>query len=246
MHMNPHPLRRMMFAVALAAGTVLLLGGIAAAKVSVSQSSVPGDATAGEPFEVTFRIEDHDGAFKGVDTMKVVAEDLAGGEPLAFEALLDGDTFKAEVTLPTEGNWALLVVNEDLEFRQDLATVKVEANPAAAVTNGQFTASMQGMREQITKEVSATVDDRFAKMSAEIDTLSKQVGTLQAERDTLQKQVGNLETQLAQPPATEESGMSAWLAALIGAATALVTLAGAWAVLNHRLPRLRPVSAEAR
>src|SRR5688572_9368874 len=97
--------RRIVASAGVALLVTLLLGSVAWAKVGVSSQSVPDEVNAGDVFPVTFQIEDHDGVMQGVDTMKVVAQSLSSKEELAFEALLDGDTFVANLSLPTSGTW---------------------------------------------------------------------------------------------------------------------------------------------
>jgi hypothetical protein len=239
----------------LAAASVALLtllwASIAYAKVGAVDVSIPDDVVAGEQFEVTFTMEDHDGMLTDDATLAVTAENLSTGERLTFPATHVSDPYhwSAQLVLPGEGTWVMKLVGDQLGFQQDLASVFAEANPGLGISRGQLDAAITDATEPLRKQISSmageldTLQEQVTSLSGERYSLQDQVTNLTSERDTLVKRITNVETaQAAQP---DESGSGWWLAAVIGALAGAATAGGATLLAVRRGLIRRPAMVPA-
>jgi hypothetical protein len=204
-------LRRSIVLTGIVVAAIVALTVPAFAKVGVTGVEIPPDTTAGQPFEVSFTMEDHDGGLSEDSQMTVLAQHIATGETQEFEATPTGDKFhwSARLTLPVDGSWVITVEERTLGFRQELRSISVAANATAGITPAEL--------ERAIDEATGSLNQQMSAMTLEIDQLQKQLGALAADRDVLQKQVAQLQSS---PPAAE-SGTSWWLAAIAAAAAAI-------------------------
>jgi hypothetical protein len=218
--------RRSLFATGIVVVALLALTVPALAKMGVTGVDIPPDTTAGQPFEVTFTMEDHDGGLSEDSQMVVLARNSSTGETLEFAATPKGDKFHwtAQLTLPTDGSWVLTVEEPKLGFRQNLRSIAVAANPSLGVTRAELDSTIADATAPLTQQISG--------MTLEIDQLRKQLGTLTAERDVLQKQIADLRS--APVPAAAESSVDWWLAALVGAVAAAIVMAAGFTFATRR------------
>jgi hypothetical protein len=212
--------RRIALGAGIALLAALMLGSAAVAKTALTSSSIPADPVAGEPFQVGFTLENHDGIAIDDQVFKVTATSLGTGETLAFEALPRDGSWTATVTLPESGTWFLKVVNENLGFQQELAATFAAPAPAAPVTTEQLSTALEGARAEIARDFSVQYAGRLTALETDVTTLQKSVAEVAGQRDALQAQNDSLRASI-----DARSDFSPWLAALIGAAAALATLA---------------------
>jgi hypothetical protein len=233
--------RRIAFGAGIALLALLALSSAAVAKTALTSSSIPEEPVAGEPFQVGFTLENHDGLVLDDVTFKVTATSVASGETLAFEALPNSDSWSATVTLPDSGTWLLKVVNEDLGFQQDMAGVFVAEPASAVVSPDQLNTAIAEARVGIAADLDAQYATRFAALETELTTLQKSMADIGVERDALQAENASLQASLD----AQSSGLSVWQAALIGAVVAAATLAAGFALALRRgiLRRERPAVA---
>jgi peptidoglycan hydrolase CwlO-like protein len=228
--------RSLVLVVAVLIVTAVLTSSVGA-KTFISEHNLPAETTAGQPFEVTFTIEDHGDTISASTPMVVTARKLASDDILKFDARSQGDAshWTATVTLPGEGTWALAVEATEIGFLQDLPSVHALPDPAAPVTRAQLDAAITSATEGLTKQVQS--------LNAEIDGLHKQISSLNTERDLLQKQVAGL--QATPPVEASGSGPSWWLVAAVGAVAGAVVTAGGYVVTSRRwfATRSEPVAA---
>lgn len=226
----------------------LALAASAAAKMNLSSSTVPGETTAGEPFEVTFTIEDHDGRLTEASEIIVFARPsgvTAAPEhsPEVYaEPVGDPYHWRATMTIDDPGAWTLVVTEKQIGFRQDLATIDVAVNPAAAVTYGQFDSALSATTTEFDKQLSglSVAIDTLATQVGEIDTLQQQIANLASERDRLNKQIADLHA--AQSARTTDDSTPWWLAAILGAAAAITVMAAGYVASRRGFVRRRALA----
>ena len=211
--------RRYSLATLSALAALLLAGGLASAKTSVTSSDLPSEMTAGETFEVHFQLAAHEGPLAATTDMLVVARPMGGAEELTFPATLDGDAWSAEVVLPVAGVWVFQVRSDALGFQQDLAQRTATENLSAPTTTGQLQQELDTLRTELDKRVSSAVAAEMKTLEGEQLALQKQVDGLLAEQKALHSELAVLEADAA-----HQSGVSIswWLAAAVLAGVAVI------------------------
>jgi hypothetical protein len=166
------------------------------------------------------------------------------GETLRFDAtpLSEVGRWSVNVAFPSAGSWDWSIKTEELMVEGTFPTLEVVGDAAAVSTStgltpAQLDAAITSATDPLEKQLSS--------MAGEMDVLQKQITNLTNERDLLMKQVANLEAAQADQPTS--SGTSWWIAALVGAGTALAVIAAGGVIAIRRglirSPRLAHASA---
>ena len=202
------------------------------AKTAVTNSTMPDQTKAGEPFKVTFGTENHDGVSLANAAFQIEATEASSGDTLVFPATRVGDLWEAELTLPSPGVWTFKVFDDARGFAQELPSINVAENPLAPVTTSQLSQALETAQSRITTQVDADIRAQLVTLSANQETLTTQLATLGAEREALAQRVASLETTQVNAPSGGDAPW--WSGALLAlAVTAMLGLAAGVLLLRR-------------
>ncbi len=213
--------RRWLIGVALAMiATLAISSSVSAggwATVEIDKPVTLGEV--GEKLRIEFTLLQHGDTPTDWTTTYFEATNTNTGETFRVDAQPGTDTGRwgVDITFPTAGTWEWAIKTDELQVEGEFPALTVLSDGTAAgnvngITPSQLDAAILQATEPLTKQV--------ASISGEMDVLRKQVMNLSAERDSLQKQVANLGS--IQSDQTGQGIASPWVAAIVGALSALI------------------------
>ena len=211
-----------------------------------------------EPVTIEFTLLQHGVTPVDWTTTYLTATNADTGETMRVDATNGKEVgqWSVVVAFPSAGNWDWAIRTEELEVQGVFAELEVVSDSAAAasnsgsITQAQLDSAISGATEPLQKQIASmaseleTLQKQVTSLTGERDALQKQITSLSGERDILQKQIAAIEDAQA---ADSSSGTSWWLAAIVGATSALIVAGGLAAVAFRRglvrRPELAPATA---
>jgi hypothetical protein len=161
-----------------------------------------------------------------------------------FDAKPEGDLghWVVNVTFPSAGTWDWEITTAELEVEGKFEPLSVVDGAAVAGASDVTTIQLQSEVETL----GAEMDKQLSSLSLQLDKVQKEVTNLTVERDMLQKQVADLQAAQSAPASDSGSGISSWLAAIVGAVAATLVIGAGYVVaLRRGLIDRVPVAARA-